>query len=208
MGEADNFLELYPLPAAISSDGIMAGIASSDGELVRRFRSGDREAFAALYRMHYPAVFRFVWHMTGDRIEALEITQDVFVWLIHHPGDYDARRGTLRAFLGGVARKMLSRERQMARRWTPLEEAKLGGADPAVDFVRAGDAAILRRAISALPVKYREAIVLCDLEGKSYEEAAATLGCATGTVRSRLHRARGLLARKLEWKREGERCAV
>jgi RNA polymerase sigma-70 factor (ECF subfamily) len=56
----------------------------------------------------------------------------------------------------------------------------------------------LLQAIAALPLRYREAVALCDLEGKSYEEASVILECPVGTVRSRLHRARGLLARKLE----------
>jgi len=175
---------------------------------VDRFRSGDREAFGLLYRAHYPAVFRFAWHMTGDRMRAVEITQDAFVWLIRHPGDFDSERGTLPAFLGGVARKMLLRQRQEGMRWTPLEEARLRTADPLVDLTRAQDAAFLRQAIGSLPQRYREPVVLCDLEGRSYEEAAAILECAVGTVRSRLHRARALLARKLQWKREGQRCAV
>ena len=186
----------------------MAETASSDKELVHRFRSGDREAFTALYRSHYPAIFRFAWHMSGDRSEALEITQDVFVWLIHHPGDYQPQRGTLAAFLGGVARQMFRRRRHAGLRWEALDESHTSTADPAADLDRAQDAAILRQAIRALPVKYREAVVLCDLEGKSYQEAAVALECAAGTVRSRLHRARALLARKLEWKREGERCPV
>jgi RNA polymerase sigma-70 factor (ECF subfamily) len=61
----------------------------------------------------------------------------------------------------------------------------------------------LRRAILNLPVKYREIIVLCDLEGMEYERAAEQLGCAVGTVRSRLHRARKILQMKL---RRLERC--
>jgi len=59
------------------------------------------------------------------------------------------------------------------------------------------DAAALRRAIARLPLRYREAVVLCDLESSSYEEAAAALACAVGTVKSRVHRGRELLARKL-----------
>jgi RNA polymerase sigma-70 factor (ECF subfamily) len=64
----------------------------------------------------------------------------------------------------------------------------------------------LRKAIAALPARYREAVVLCDLEGKTYEEAAAIQDCPVGTVRSRLHRARQLLARKFQEKREKLRC--
>lgn len=55
----------------------------------------------------------------------------------------------------------------------------------------------LRRAVLALPVKYREAVVLCDLQELSYAEAAHVLGCAIGTIRSRLHRGRALLASRL-----------
>jgi RNA polymerase sigma-70 factor (ECF subfamily) len=178
----------------------------SDRELVNRFRGGDREAFLGLYRAHSPSVFRYSLHMTGDRIRAEEITQDVFVWLIHHAGDWDEERGPLGAFLGGVARKVLLRQQRTDRRWMPLvESAAVSGAFTSV-VEREQEAAELRKAIGALPHRYREAVVLCDLEGKSYEEAAAIQGCAVGTVRSRLHRARGLLARKLQHTREGQRC--
>jgi RNA polymerase sigma-70 factor, ECF subfamily len=63
----------------------------------------------------------------------------------------------------------------------------------------------LRKAVLALPPAYREVVVLCDLHEREYAEAASALGCAIGTVRSRLHRARALLAEKM---RAGERCAV
>jgi RNA polymerase sigma-70 factor, ECF subfamily len=175
---------------------------SSDRQLIQRFRAGDRDAFTELYRTHQAAVFRFAYYMTGDRDKAAEVVQDVFVWLIHHAGEFNPERGELAAFLGGVARKLLQRERRDARRWLPLEAA-LPSSGPG-EF--AADAAALRKAIAALPQRYREAVVLCDLEGRSYEEAASALGCAVGTVRSRLHRGRELLARKIRPGREIERC--
>ena len=175
-------------------------------DLVERFREGDREAFAALYRQHFPAVFRFALYMTGDRVRAGEITQDAFVWLVRHPGEYDPKRGDLGAFLGGVARKMLHRQERIDRRWLPLDESARDGTDFAAGLERDQEAAELRRAIAALPERYREALVLCDLQGKSYEEAAAALGCANGTVKSRLHRARTLLAVKFQRRREGQKC--
>lgn len=182
-----------------------------DRDLLRRFLQGDREAFTTLYRAHFPAVFRFALYMTGDQIRAAEITQDVFVWLVHHPGDFDPSRGDLPAFLGGVARKLLHRRRQAESRWLPLDEAAMPPANGAgVAFARGmehrQDVAELRKAIAALPERYREAVVLCDLEEKSYQQAAQELGCALGTVRSRLHRARELLVRKFQWKKEGQKC--
>jgi RNA polymerase sigma-70 factor (ECF subfamily) len=182
-----------------------------DRVLVERFRAGDRDAFTMLYRAHFPSVYRFAFYMTGDRIRAGEITQDVFVWLVHHPGEFDADRGDLAAFLGGVARKLLLRQQRSERRWLPLDEpaaprCRQNRDDVVSGLEREQEAAQLRKAIAALPARYREAVVLCDLEAKSYDEAAAMLGCATGTVRSRLHRARELLVRKFQVKKEGQRC--
>ncbi len=168
-------------------------------DLLRRFRAGDREAFNTLYAAHHPAVFRFALHMTADREKALEVAQDVFVWLIHHAEDFDPERGELAAFLTGVTRKFLQRKRYEEHRWVPFEDTLVDRrqrtAGPEPDTT---DADRLRAAIIALPERYREAVALCDLEGHSYEEAAARLECAVGTFRSRLHRARGLLARKLQ----------
>jgi RNA polymerase sigma-70 factor, ECF subfamily len=170
--------------------------------------AGDREAFTLIYRLHSPSVFRFAMHMTGDRMKAAEITQDVFVWLIHHPGNYDASRGELGAFLLGVTRKLLLKLLRNERKWVPLDEAgkTLSTSMPA----RTSDShtAWLREAIGALPVRYREVVVLCDLEGHTYEDAAGALDCAVGTVRSRLHRARQLLGRKLQSKKEAQGCTA
>jgi RNA polymerase sigma-70 factor (ECF subfamily) len=66
------------------------------------------------------------------------------------------------------------------------------------ELSRQRDVQHLRRAIVRLPARYREVVVLCDLQGVSYADAAQALGCALGTVRSRLHRARHLLADKLQ----------
>jgi RNA polymerase sigma-70 factor (ECF subfamily) len=156
----------------------------------------NRDEFTQLYREHHPAVYRFALSMTGDRSAAAEITQDVFVWLIHHPDRFDPSRGELGAFLLGVARKFLLRRGRNAGRLVPFDPqlhsltAPERNAEP--------DTAALHKAIAALPVHYRELVVMCDLEGLSYEQAAEAVGCAIGTVRSRLHRARHFLAKKLE----------
>lgn len=165
-------------------------------DLVERFRKGDREAFTEIYRVNHPGVFHFVLNMTGDRIKAGDLTQDVFVWLIHHARDFDPERGEMGAFLIGVARKLLHRQQRDARRWLPLLEAILKPG-PRIDPAQSVDVDALRKAIALLPLRYREAVVLCDLEARSYEEAAALIGCAVGTIRSRLHRGRELLGRKL-----------
>src|ERR1019366_3406624 len=119
-------------------------------------------------------------YMAGDAAQADELTQQVFVWLIHNPAAFDPARGSFPAFLGGVARKFLRRQQRSESRWSPLDDAI--------------DAA---HAISLSRTRSREVVVLCDLQEKPYAEAARVLDCSIGTVRSRLHRGRNLLARKL-----------
>ncbi len=119
------------------------------------------------------------------------------MWLIHHPNEFDPKRGELGAFLVGIARKLLKKRYAEQQRWVGLvESAPSCAASPAeqneVDYDR-----LLVGAIAALPERYRAVVVLCDLEERTYEEAAAIVECAVGTVRSRLHRARAMLARKI-----------
>lgn len=180
--------------AAIERIGLLN--EARDRDLATRFRNGDREAFSAIYRAHHGAVFRFALYLAGDRECAAEITQDVFVWLVHHASAYDPERGDLAAFLGGVARQMLRRRRREERRWLPLDESAAEIAPPP-EIAAAADTAELWKAIGSLPERYRETVILCDLEEMSGEQAAAALGCAVGTIWSRLHRAHELLQRKL-----------
>lgn len=177
----------------------------SDRELANRFRNGDREAFSALYRTHHAAVFRFALYLTGDRECAGEVTQEVFVWLIHHPAAFDPDRGNLAAFLGGVARQLLRRRRRDEQRWLPLNDDAAGTVPTPREIAESEDAADLWKAISSLPEPYREAVILCDMEEMSNQQAASILGCAVGTVWSRLHRAHELLQRKLQGK---VRCSI
>jgi RNA polymerase sigma-70 factor (ECF subfamily) len=196
-------LEVSERPAAILV--IEPEKKSRDRDLASRFRNGDREAFSAIYQLHHSAVFRFAWYLTGDRDRAGEITKEVFVWLVHHPSAFDPERGELPAFLTGVARQMVRRRRRDEQRWLPLNESAAGTA-PAAPFAGAEDAEELWKAIATLPERYREAVILCDMEEMSNEQAAAVLGCAVGTVWSRLHRAHELLQRKLVGKKV--KCSV
>jgi len=174
---------------------MIAFARATDRDLMRRFRAGDRDAFTGIYRAHSPAIHRFALHMTGDPDKATEVTQEVFVWLIHHPEGFDPKRGELGAFLTGVARKLVQRHWHREKRWVSFDEATPQSVPS--ESGKDDNTEQLRSAIAALPERYREVVVLCDLEEKSYEDAASQLECATGTIRSRLHRARSLLARKL-----------
>ena len=178
----------------------------ADDELLRLAGSGSEEAFTTLYQRRQGAVYRFALQMSGSAALAEEVTQDVFMMLLRDSSGYDAGRGTLVAYLYGIARRLVWRRLAQSRSHFPL--AVVEGEDPTpepmvaspeVERDLARDEALraLRRAILALPAGYREAVVLCDLQEMSYAEAAGVLGCAIGTVRSRLHRARALLAERL-----------
>jgi len=158
---------------------------------------GDREAFAEIYRRRRADVYRFAAHMTGDPAAAEDVTQDVFMAVIHEAGRYDAGRAAVVSWLLGIARNHALRRLSKDRAVDPLPDAPTDdmtiSPDPIAALARERQIAALRQALRALPVAYREAVVLCDLQELTYADAAAALGCALGTVRSRLHGGRQIL---------------
>ena len=176
--------------------------AESDQALVERTAAGDREAFAALYRRHQGAVYRFARLMTGSPSAAEDIVQEVFLVLMKDAARYETERAALTTYLFGVARRVTRRRLLRERRFVDMS-ARPGTSrwdvtpDASAAIERRDALQQLRCAILSLPSRYREVVVLCDLQELPYETAAASVGCAVGTVRSRLHRARRLLATKV-----------
>jgi RNA polymerase sigma-70 factor (ECF subfamily) len=173
---------------------------SSDAELVERMASGDRDAFGALFRRHQATVLRFSRQMLGSRDAAEDVTQDVFIALAQNAARYDASRGSLSTYLYGIARHLVLQRHKRSRSRHEVEvdgvadeAALVAKSDPVGDICRAQLVRELRLAILRLPLHYREVVVLCELNGLSYEEAASIVECPVGTIRSRLSRARRLL---------------
>jgi RNA polymerase sigma-70 factor, ECF subfamily len=176
-------------------------MSASDEELLAAMVQGDRNAFGELYRRRRPDVYRFAAHMTGDPAAAEDVTQDVFMAVIHEARRYQPGRAAVVSWLLGIARnharRRLSKDRTLnSPVEAPPDEMRIS-PDPVAGLARERQIAELRKALRALPVAYREAVVLCDLEELSYADAAAALGCALGTVRSRLHRGRAMLGSRL-----------
>jgi RNA polymerase sigma-70 factor, ECF subfamily len=178
----------------------------ADSELLRSMLAGDEEALALLYRRRQGSVYRFALQMSGSKSIAEDVTQEVFLFLMREGHVFDPARGSLSAFLLGVARNHVLRRLRVDQLLTPIgeegddEQASMPSDSdlrPLDDLARAETIDLVRKAVLSLPPKYREVVVLCELQDVSYVEAAEVLGCAIGTVRSRLHRARALLLAKL-----------
>jgi RNA polymerase sigma-70 factor (ECF subfamily) len=175
--------------------------------------AGDEDAFVTLYRRRQGGVYRFALQMCGSESIAEDVTQEVFMVLMREAGRYDTSRGSVAAYLYGIARNHVLRHLHRDRNSVQMtDESEEDGAslvaqlvaqdDPLGDLTRSETIESVRQAVLGLPAHYREVVVLCELQEMSYAEAALVLDCAVGTIRSRLHRARALLLNKLRELRE------
>ncbi len=176
----------------------------TDEELLSEFRGGNQDAFAQLYSRKRNDIHRFLYQMSGCSSVADDLTQEVFVALFEKAETFKPERGALAGYLFGIARRVFSRwiaqKGAAGLRELPEQEtaAEPGFADRIKDLDGQKLIERMRKAILTLPPLYREVLVLCDLQELSYTDAAGILDCSVGTVRSRLHRARALLCRKLQ----------
>lgn len=159
-----------------------------------------------IVRTHSARVYRLAYRLTGNPHDAEDLTQEVFVRVFrslssYTPGTFEGwlHRITTNLFLDWARRKQRIRFEGLADEMAH----RLPGSEPtpaeAFDDTHLDDD--VQAALKALPPEYRAAVVLCDIEGFSYEEIAATLGVKLGTVRSRIHRGRAQLRTALEHRR-------
>jgi RNA polymerase sigma-70 factor (ECF subfamily) len=180
-------------------------VEPTDSELVGQIATGNREAYAAVFRRHQATVYRFSRQMLGSKDAAEDVTQDVFIALAQGASKFDPNVASLTTYLYGIARNLIRQRHKRSRTRLEVDIESVGSDDstplatngnPADELARAQMIQQLRLAIVRLPLRYREAIVLCELNGLSYEDAAAAIRCPIGTVRSRLSRARQMLIAK------------
>ena len=187
-----------------------AGAASREAALVRRCAVGDEDASAELVNEHHRMVFSLATHLLGDRDEALDLAQEVFLRVfrtIHRFRGQSSLRTWIYRITVNQAR---NRQRWWRRRHRSEQvsldvhllrcgELGLGTEATAPDrvFARRELAGCLQAALDRLPFEQRTAILLREIEGLTYEEIAFSLGLAVGTVKSRLTRARQALRGEL-----------
>lgn len=188
-----------PLARAVdAADGI------DEARELRSALSGDEAAFTALYRRHRAAVYRFAWLVTGSAAQAADITQDVFVELLSASSRYDGSRGSLAAYLCGIARfrayRAADARMQSVEDFDAVLEAHVEHDAPPLPSDRLERTRALQTlyaAIRKLPPVFRDVLILVELQQMSYAETAAIAGIELGTVRSRLSRAKAKLAQML-----------
>ena len=164
-------------------------------------------------RTHSARVYRLAYRLTGNQHDAEDLTHDVFVRVFrslssYTPGTFEGwlHRITTNLFLDQVRRKQRIRFDGLADDAAERLAGREPGPAQVYDETHFDDD--VQRALDALPPDFRAAVVLCDIEGLSYEEIAATLGIKLGTVRSRIHRGRAQLRAALEHRAPGRRPAV
>jgi RNA polymerase sigma-70 factor (ECF subfamily) len=174
-----------------------------DGGLLERARKGDEIAFSQLFARYKRAIHRYASYMAG-REAADDIVQETFLVVLRQVERSDRPRAPVLAYLVGIARRCVHRRLGSPSNvpFTDDDSERLdtgpgGGMTALEQLSRAETAHQVRAAVQSLPRGYREVVVLCDLQELDYAGAAEIMGCPVGTVRSRLHRARGLLATKL-----------
>jgi RNA polymerase sigma-70 factor (ECF subfamily) len=181
--------------------------APQEASLLSRLEAGDQRALESLYRQEAAQVYRFALAMCGNPAWSEDATQDAFVHLAQQPQAFDPAKGVLRGYLCGIARhKLLARYRESAG------HESIGGEDdddgepdpqaltPEAMLVDDQSKQQVWSEIRALPWMFREALVLVDVQDRSYAEAAQIAGVELNTLRTRVHRARQRLAAALSSK--------
>jgi RNA polymerase sigma-70 factor (ECF subfamily) len=179
----------------------------NDREVISACQRGDRDAFRALFETYQDRVYSIALRYSGDRAQALDIAQDVFVKLLKNIGDF---RGEAN-FETWLYRLVLNRcldDKRSARRWIAIvEEFFERATEPSAldDMLRGEVQERVQKAVAMLPSEQRVMVVLRYTEGLSYAEIAEIAGCSEGTVASRLNRAHKFLERRLNVERRLKR---
>lgn len=177
-----------------------------DVELVERHRCGDARAFNEVYARFEEMVFNLAFRLSGNYEEAADLTQEIFLRVYRHLGSFGGR-SSLKTWIFRIA---VNHCRDRLSRWRPQtqplgddpSEGEVSYADPSRGpeelAVAADEGRRVAEGLAKLAPVFREAVVLRDIEGLSYEEIADVLGVRIGTVRSRIARGRDQLRVLLE----------
>jgi RNA polymerase sigma-70 factor (ECF subfamily) len=168
---------------------------NAERELIMRAQHGDRAAFRALYESYRDRVYNIIFYSMGDELASEDILQIVFIKIYRGLPGFRFEASLATWIYRITLNECLNQQQRRGAQYVPFE-AILGSDDefdsaapPDIEHADKERREIIQRAMMELPPKLRDVIALKYLEGLSYEEIAAVLGCAPGTVASRLSRA-------------------
>lgn len=184
----------------------------SGGDVIKRIQRGDRNAFNELVSEYEKQIINIAYGLLSDREDAYDAAQEVFI-RIYKSIDSFKGQSSLSTWIYRITVNICNdmlRKRQRSAVTVSISgdedslETELPDTKPTPEEAaeQSEAQAAVRRALEALSAEYRQVITLCDLQGLSYDETATVLKCPTGTVKSRLNRARNALRKKLLEKRE------
>jgi len=194
-------------PLAVSMEAAPLAVFDSDGaEWVM-------PTWDEVVRQHADRVYRLAYRLSGNAQDADDLTQETFIRVFrslsrYQPGTFE---GWLHRITTNLFLDMVRRRNRVRMEALPEDYDRIPGDEPSPEqaFSAAHLDSDLQEALDGLAPEFRAAVVLCDVEGLSYEEIGATLGVKMGTVRSRIHRGRQALRASLESKgRTGAYSAV
>jgi RNA polymerase sigma-70 factor (ECF subfamily) len=172
-----------------------------DAALLTRASRGDEAAFSELFVRYQRQIYHYAERVCGCA-SGDDIVQETFLAVLRPSGKFDPAKGTVPGYLFGIARHHVIK--RLARQGATLSEPPEVAAEtiaahesPFETIARDRMIGVVRHAVQSLPPAYREVVALCDLEEMDYATVAHVIQCPIGTVRSRLHRARALLLKKL-----------
>ena len=186
-------------------------MSEGDDDLLDRCRRGDEAAWRDLVGRYTRKVFGLAYRFAGRVDEAEDLTQEIFIRVYQNLDRYQPAAAAFQTWLITVARNHAidnyrkKREERTRRHDDPelMERLPSGQEGPLMAMERAERVQLVQRGIRALPFDLREALILCDLQGLQYEEAAKILDIPLGTVKSRINRGRLELAKRLLARRPG-----
>lgn len=194
----------------------MSGSAEQDeGKLVQEAIGGDKNAFEGLVDLYQDRVYNLSFRLTGRQDLAWDLSQEAFMKAFAAISGFKGEAGFYTWIYRIVLNLHINKEKSLAGRLdkksysmdNPGDEdrgalkdrlSSEANPDPSDEPMRREREAAVQAAIAALPPDYRQAVLLRDMEGLSYDEIAQMLSIPVGTVRSRLHRAREELKRRLQ----------
>jgi RNA polymerase sigma-70 factor, ECF subfamily len=199
---------------AAAAAGVSPAFPSAEAEFVEKLKEGDPDAFDTLVSRYSTDIHALLWRLTEDPDEAGELTQETFLSAVKaikgFRGDACLKTWLVRIAINHSRNRFRWWKRRKRERSVSLEDTigssdlsysdtiAATGDDPEIDAIRRERQSALRKELIRLPDNFREVVVLCDVEGFTYEEAARALEINIGTVKSRLARGREELRRRLK----------